>query len=218
MRILPQSLRRLHRHSGPRRLPRFRAAAVATAAVVSSLALAACQTPTPAPPIAPLSFAQYGPIAFDVGQVTVENRYVAPLGGENVEHLAPTPPEQAVRRWVADRIQSVGRDGTLRVVIHDARIVAVPLRVTQGIQGSFRNEQSTRFDGRMEVELVGETGGRRFQGSTIATVERSLTIPENASPYVRDRALNDVVSEMMRDLNYRLETGALGNLAPLIRR
>jgi len=182
------------------------------------LALAACQAPVPAPPITPIGFAQYAPIAFDVGQVLVENRYAAPMGPPHVEHLAPTPPEQALRRWVADRLRAAGRDGLLRVVVRDARIVEVPLQTTQGLQGRFRTEQAARFDGRMEVELVGEGPGRRFQGSTVAVVERSVTIPEDASPYVRERALNDVVAEMMRDLNYRLETGALSNLGPLVRR
>jgi hypothetical protein len=187
-------------------------------AAAAALALAGCQAPAPAPTLPPIGFAQYGPLTFDVARIAVETPYVSPMAPPNVEHLAPTPPEQALRRWVQDRLRAGGSDGLLRVVLKDARITETPLPVAQGLQGRFRNEQASRYDGRMQVELVGEGAGRRVQGYVEAVVERSTTVPENASPYQRDRALHELVQEMTRELNYRLETGALANMAPLVSR
>jgi hypothetical protein len=199
--------------------PRHRPAPAALALALGvTLALAACQAPAPAPTLPPITFGQYGPLTFDVARIVVETPYASPMSPPHVEHLAPTTPEQALRRWVEDRLRAGGRDGTLRVVLKDGRITETKLPVAEGFQGRFRNEQAARYDGRMTVELVGEGAGRRVQGYVEATVERSTTIAENASPFLRDRALHELVQEMARELNYRLETGALSNMAPFVSR
>lgn len=197
--------------------PTLRLASLALAFVLS-----ACQTQAPPPLRLPeLTFAHLGPIALDVAQVVVEDQR-RPLadgaadGAARVEMLAPTPPETAIRRWVSDRLQPAGGSGTVRVVIKEASITETPLPRTPGIRGTFTNDQATRFDGRMEVELVAERRDRAYQAFTGATVARSSTLPENASLYERDQALLKLVEAMMNDLNYRLETGALTHLSGVI--
>ncbi|HEV7368040.1 hypothetical protein [Arenibaculum sp.] len=198
---------------------RFAALAVTVAA---GLALAACQTPSPPPLRLPeLTFAHLGPITLDVAQVVVEDQRPSALdgtadGAARVEMQAPTPPETAIRRWVADRLQPAGGSGTLRAVIKEASITETPLPRTGGLRGTFTNDQAVRFDGRIEVELVAERRDRGYQGFTGATVTRSSTLPENASLYERDQTLLKLVEGMMNDLNYRLETGALTHLSSVV--
>lgn len=191
-----------------------------TAALAGALLLSACQPPEPPPVRLPeLSFAQYGPIVFDVARIDMVDRREQPSGGAaRIESQAPVPPADAVRRWAQDRLRAEGTTGTLTVVIKDASITETPLPKTGGIRGTFTTDQSARFDGRIDVELVAEDRGRRYQGFTTATATRSTTMPENASLDQRDRILRKLVEDMMQDVNYRLETGALTHLTTVIRR
>lgn len=190
------------------------------AILTATLLLPACQPPEPPPVRLPeLSFTQYGPLAFDVAVIEVVDRREPPgSGAAAIEAQAPTPPADAVRRWAQDRLRATGSSGTLTVVIKDAGITETPLRQAGGLRGAFTTQQSARFDGRIDVELVAEDRGRRYQGFTSATTTRSTTMPEDASLDQRDRILRKLVEEMMQDVNYRLETGALTHLSAVMAR
>jgi hypothetical protein len=195
-------------------------AAPLAALLTALLLLSACQPPEPPPVRLPeLSFAEYGPLVFDVARIDVVDRREQPSGGAaRIEAQAPVPPADALRRWAQDRLRAAGSSGTLTVIIKDASITETPLQKTGGIRGTFTTDQSARFDGRIDVELVAEDRGRRYQGFTTATATRSTTMPENASLDRRDRILRTLVEEMMKEVNYRLETGALTHLSSVMRR
>lgn len=193
-----------------------------TAAVLlaSATLLAACQVPAPPPPRLPeLSYAQFAPLTFDVARIDVVDRRETDASERiHADLQAPTPPERAVRRWVEDRLRAGGTTGTLTAVIEDASIIETPLPRTPGLRGALTTEQTTRFDGRIAVELVVDRRDRRYQGFTKATATRSTTLAEGASLHRRDAALLKLVREMMDDLNYRLETGALTHLSAALLR
>ncbi|HSK38967.1 MAG TPA: hypothetical protein VK943_04295, partial [Arenibaculum sp.] len=162
---------------------------------------------------------QFAPLTFDVARIDVVDRRETDTSDRiHADLQAPTPPERAVRRWVEDRLRAGGTSGTLTVVIEDASIIETPLPGTPGLRGTLTTEQTTRFDGRIAVELVVDKRERRYQGFTKATSTRSTTLAENASLYQRDATLLKLVRDMMDDMNYRLETGALTHLSAAIRR
>lgn len=190
------------------------------AALAIPFALAACQQrpASPAPPRLPdLTYGHYGPLTFDVARVDVVAHPPA-SPGTHIEGLAPTPPEEAIRRWVSDRIRATGSTGSLRVTIRDASLTETPLQTTQGVKGYFTNDQAKRYDGRIEVELEADYPPGRFRGTTGAIATRSVTVAEDATLYERDHTLLKLVEDMMTDINYRLETGALSNLGPAMGR
>lgn len=189
----------------------------AVAAVAAAFTVAACAGV--APPqrnFQPLSFSQYGTLAIDAGSIDVVDQYKPPMSGGNVDHLAPTPPLEAVRRWASDRLKPQGGSGMLRVVIKDASIKEVALPRTTGLTGTFTKDQAWRYDGRIEVEIVGKHPGRLFDGNTSAMVTRSTSVPEDASLLDRERTWQDLTQRMMEALNTGLEQGIRNNLQPML--
>ena len=90
---------------------RGRRASALLGLVLGLVALAGCETPPPESRFPEMTFAHLGPIRLDVAEIEVIETYRSPLAPPNVEHLAPTRPAEAVRRWAADRLRAEGRGG-----------------------------------------------------------------------------------------------------------
>ena len=83
--------------------------------------LAACSSPPPpSQKLPPMSFTQAAPMPLDVARIEYKVEYSAPAVAPHIEYDMPVSPENALRRWVSDRLRPVGKTGVLRVVIRNA--------------------------------------------------------------------------------------------------
>lgn len=190
------------------------------AAGLAVFALSACQSAPPRPAPRPIDFSNFGPILLNAGSVEVVNAH-RPTGGTHVEDRSAVPPAEAVRRWASERLQATGGSGRVRVTIKDASIVEVPLPRTQGVKGYFTTDQAQRYDGRIEVEVAGESQdstGAVFRGMTKSTVTSSTSVAENIALADREATFLDITRRMIEDLNARLDAGIRKDLAPMVRR
>jgi hypothetical protein len=123
----------------------------------------------------------------------------------HVEHLFPTPPQTALERWAADRLDAAGRHGIARFVIKDARGTATPLAIDKGFAGAFKKEQSVRYEASVEavLEIVDERGFRK--GFASARVSRTRTLGEDATLNERDKVWFELTEAMMADFNAEME-------------
>jgi hypothetical protein len=167
--------------------------------------LAACSSSTPAPNTQPPSFTQYAPINLDVARIDMIEEYKSPFAAPNVEHLMPYTPADSVTLWVKDRLRATGHDKILQVTIKDASVKSIDLPKTQGLTGLFTNDQDKKYDGRLEVEMRIYGDQPMSLANTSVVVTRSITIPENASPNVRKSAYIQMVQDMLKTLNDKLE-------------
>ncbi len=198
-------------------VPRFPSAG-RWAAGLLLMAVAGCATPPPPAREAPLSFAGRGVIALDAATIEVVDQYRPPMARPHVDHLAPTPPLVAVRRWVAERLRAVGGSGSVQVIIMDASIVETALPRTEGLKGLFTTDQSQRYDGRIEVKIVGQSPAHRLSGYAQAAATHSTTVPEDITLAGREATWDTLVREMMDDLDDRLDRGIREGLGPMVRR
>ncbi|WP_431861611.1 hypothetical protein [Azospirillum sp.] len=189
-------------------------------AAVASVTLAACQSAAPVRPAPrPVDFSAFGPIVLNAATIDFVDA-TRPAAGVHVEPRAVTPPLEALRQWTAQRLQPAGRAGSVRVTVRDASIVEVPLAKTKsGVTGYFTNEQSHRYDGRMEVEIIGEapvSGGGSFRGTTKAAATYSATVAENATLHDRDATISEVSRRLAEEINARLDAGIRKDLTAMV--
>ncbi|MSO65745.1 MAG: hypothetical protein EXQ85_08130 [Alphaproteobacteria bacterium] len=179
--------------------------------------LAACAAYLPPPPLPELSYAHLPPIRLNVGQIEVNEIYEPPLKPPNVEHLFPTTPQTAARRWAADRLQAAGGEGRAVFVIRRASVIETKLPRAQGLRAMFSNEQSERYDGRLEVAIE-IRNDRGFQDAfATAQADRSRTLPENVTLYGRERAFLEITEGLMKDVNDQLEVNIRQYLSRYLR-
>ncbi len=167
--------------------------------------LAACETPVVTQTLPELTYGHLSQFTLDVADIAVAAKYLPPMKAPNVDHLFPTPPGKALRRWAADRLTAGGRRGSARFVIIDARVTETALKVDKSFTGAFTKQQTRRYDATVEVslEVLDDRGFRK--GFANARVMRSRTLGEDASINDRDRMWFDLIEALMRDFNAELE-------------
>ena len=170
-----------------------------------ALALAACQTPPPVQRLPELTFGHLDRLNLDVAAIEVVSEYRSPMKAPHVEHLFPTPPQTALERWAADRLEAAGRQGIARFVIQNAQATATPLAFDKGLAGAFTKEQSVRYEASVEafLEIVDERGFRK--GFCSARASRTRTMPEDATLNERDKAWFELTEAVMQDFNAEIE-------------
>lgn len=181
------------------RLPRLVLAASAL------VLLSACQT-NPSPQRLPeISFAAKRPISLDVGQVEIVREYISPARRPNVDHLMQVSPEAAAIRWVQDRIKPMGRTGTARVVIRDAAVVETELRTDKSFSGNFKDQQSERYEGSLDVSVQILDDRHLTVADVVARANRSKTVLESASLNDREKAQHEISEALIKDIDAQLD-------------
>ena len=174
-------------------------------ALLAPLALGACETPMPAQTLPGLTYEHLKPFRLDVAAVDVVSQYRSPMQKPNVEHLFPTPPEKALRRWAQDRLKAAGKGATARFVILDARATETPLKIDKSFWGAFKRQQSERYDATVEatLEILDSRGFRK--GFANARASRSRTVREDATLNERERTWFELTEALMKDFDAELE-------------
>ena len=110
-----------------------------------------------------------------------------------------------MRARVNDRLKAVGATKRLLVTIKDASVVETPLPVTGGTKGYFTNDQASKLEANLVVD-VRLYGDRNVSlASTEVRVNRHATASENLSLIERDDLHYAMIRRLMNDLNAELE-------------
>lgn len=177
-------------------------------AAVFILALTGCQEPPNVPRGDQLSFSQYQPFKMNVASIEFVDEYRSSGQKPNVELQFPTPPAEAMKIWVRDRVKAIGSENTMQVIIKDAGVKETALPRTEGLKGVFTNDQAFRYDARLAVEIrIYSASSALSTASVSAAATRMATLPENASVVKRDALFNDMTRGLMDHLNAELERG-----------
>ncbi|MCH7864519.1 MAG: hypothetical protein IIC56_04805 [Proteobacteria bacterium] len=182
---------------------------------VAALGLAACETPVKIQKLPELTYGHLPPLKLNVAKIEVVVQYQPPLKEPNVEHLFPTPPLKALRRWAADRLRAVGRSGKARLFITDARAIETPLQKKTGVVATFTKQQSYRYD--LTVETVLEVSDARRRGRVSTRVTRFTTLSEDVTINERDQAWFDLTEALIKDFDAEFEKNIRQALADWVR-
>ncbi|HET8726744.1 MAG TPA: hypothetical protein VFO41_04450 [Alphaproteobacteria bacterium] len=178
-----------------------------------ALAATACDTP-PIRAFPDVTFADQTPIRLDVAQVEVVQSYQPTMEPPQVEHLFPQTPSEAMRRWVEERLQPVGTSGVARVYIENASVRSEALARTPGFRGTFTIDQSERLTADLAMRLeIQKPGG---SGYAVASAQRSITVPENATLAEREDIWFRLTESTMNDLDTRMELSIRTNLVRFV--
>jgi hypothetical protein len=185
---------------------------------VVAVVLAGCQTTPPPARFPELTYAHLGAMHLDVERVDIASEYQAPLRPPNVDHLFPTPPDRAMRRWAQDRLAANGTPGRYaRFVITDAKVTETNLPRTTGITGAFTKDQSQRYDLSMSAAIeVREDRGNFRSGYATASTSRSRTVREDITINDREKVWFEMLEQAMNELNVELERQIKANMTRFV--
>lgn len=174
-------------------------------ALAAMLAAAGCETKPPMQQLPEISFADKKPIMLDVGQLEIVSEYQSPARAPNIEHLMPVSPEAAAIRWAKDRLKPMGRTGYARVVIKNAAVTETQLKTDKGFTGLFKEEQTQRYDGTLDVAVQVLDARHLPVGDVVARATRSRSVPEGITVNERDRVMFEISEAMIRDVDNQMD-------------
>ncbi len=179
--------------------------------------LGACASPAPTQRLPDITFSHLQVYKVDVAKVEIENRYAAPLKAPHIVHLMPVAPDKVLEQWVKDRFQAVGRTGSLRLIIEDARATETGLTLDKSLKGRLTKQQSKRYDIAVLATLHMRDGTGKTIGTARARAERSITAREDISLNDREKLWFDTVNLLMTDFNKAMEVNIQSYLSRWLR-
>jgi len=186
-------------------------------AVSLLLVLAACSSTISRSTPAEQNYGRLPPIVLDVAAIEINETYQPPLKEPHVEHSFPTPPDEAFRKWVGERLKARGEGRTLRITINEASAVRVPLEAETGLSALFTKEQVERIDARLGVLMEILDGHGLPVAHVSALSERSRTLPEGLTLNDRDQVYREITIALINDLNTTIEQNLREHLANYVK-
>ncbi len=181
------------------------------------LALAACVSPPAAPQYPDLRYTHKAPLALDVREILIEERYEPPLTRPNVEHEFPVTPAEGLASWARDRLKAVGRAGTARMIIEVAAVKTRRLPTKSTIGGLLTREEAHELNAEIQARLI--VGDEGLVGSpfALATVTGRRTLLEDLTINQRDDAYYDFTRELVEAFDAEMEQSLRRHLGDLLR-
>jgi hypothetical protein len=176
-----------------------------------------CETPVETQRLPDITFAHLPAFRFDVAQIAVDSRVVAPATANHIEGRMSTSPEKALRQWAKDRLKAVGGTGALRVIIQDATATRTELPRDESFKGKFTKQQAERYDMSVKAVLSLVDAGGAERGTALAQASRSITVREDVSLNDREKIVFDQVDQLLADFNTEIEASIRQHLAPWLR-
>ncbi len=179
--------------------------------------LAACVSPPPAPEYPEIRFTHKQPIALDVREIKIEERYEPPLAPPNVEHEFPVTPAEGLRTWAKDRLKAVGRSGIARLVIERGAVTARRMRTKSSIQGLLTREEAHELTAEIQARIVVGDEGLTSASFALATVTGRRTMLEDLTMNQRDDIYYEFTRKLIEAFDREMEQSVRQHLADLVR-
>jgi hypothetical protein len=168
--------------------------------------LTSCSTTSPPMQRFPeLTFRNLPPIQLDIGRIEVVSQFQPPAQAPHIEYDMPVSPEVAVKRWVQDRLQPIGRNGTLRVVIRDASATETTFKTDKSFTGMFKREQAADVDMSVDIALQMLDEHQFVAAEVTGQQSRSHTELEGMKLNERDQLLYEMVEDLMKGFNKEVD-------------
>lgn len=171
------------------------------------LALSSCADNPPMQRFPQMTFSNLPAYRLDVGRIEVVSEFQSDGKYPHIESGMPVSPENALKRWVQDRLHPIGRTGTLRVLIHDAAATEVALETDRGFTGMFKEQQAARVHVAIDVSLQMLDDHQFVVAEVNGHAERERTRPEGQKLNERDKLLYDMVESLMQAYNAQVDPG-----------
>jgi hypothetical protein len=185
--------------------------------ILALLTLTACVDAGPQATYPEITFSHLPPIRLDVAKIIYEKRYQPPIAAPNIGHEFPTPPVNAVERWIADRLVAIGTVGHAKVIVRRATGTETKLKVKKGLTGAFTNDQAWRYDAHVEVAIKAVDPNRKITAQSSAVAQQSRTMPEDANLPEREDLWFALTEMVMRKFNTAFEAQIRKDLTKFIK-
>jgi len=177
------------------------------AALLAILPAACTSTSTNNLPRADLGFTQMAPVSLGVSKVQVTDST-----GGGAQLNPRVSPVEALTRYANRRLKANGGEGTLNFIIQQASLTASEVPNTGNWTENFQLSKPMEYVVTMRIGL--DLVDRQTQPNVRSayTLERKKQLPAGTSLAERDRQLNLMVEDMVKNVDDAVQAGLKNNM------
>ena len=181
-----------------------------------SLVLTSCASHQPIPTYPELTFNHKPKIGLNLAQIEATIQYQSPNDFKHIELYAPVNMASSMASWANQRLEAKGTSGQLSFVVQTASIVERALPVEDGIGGLLKNQQDTRYDANIMVEMRAVDPAINQTIGLQATAHEYITVPETMSLHERNQAIYELIEAVLQRMDMRLEQDIAEKFKPFL--
>lgn len=165
-------------------------------------------------PLPTLTFEHVEPLMVDVADVNIDNRFQPGFDMDDVSSSFPMPPDMALAKFTAQRLQPDGNSGVLNVVIKDAHVYRSEVKPEGGLNQWFGMNDSDLYEVMMAVSMYSADDlGQRNGPMVDLTFSGDLKVPEHYSIAEREDSQLRFLETLMKEVDKSYVNALRGKLS-----
>lgn len=176
-----------------------------------SFSLVSCQTVGKLEKFPTMTFTHLSKIRLLVRDIKILELQKNQITPPYITHQFPISPAKATRRWAKDKLQIGGKKNTARLIIKIAEAKQVPLKIDKTFVGSFKNQQSDRYETEISAKLEILNEKKEIKAVVEAKAEHFKTVSEATSLSDRRKIWYNMIEVLMNEFNKEIDKNINNN-------
>ena len=174
--------------------------------------LAACQTTSPAPPVATVD--KFAPLAINARRLEIIDSWQIIFESPYVGHRAHTLPSKLLADWAAQVLQPAGGSGELIFDMVRASVIRIELPIKASITNLLTDQQESKIKAEFDVNIIWLQPVGGTQARVELRADQSVTIPESATSNDLQTAIQIALVGALKKLDQqaRAELAKISNI------
>lgn len=176
-----------------------------------SFSLASCQTVGKLEKFPTMTFTHLSKIRLLVRDIKILELQKNQITPPYITHQFPISPAKATRRWAKDKLQIGGKKNTARLIIKIAEAKQIPLKIDKTFVGSFKNQQSDRYETEISAKLEILNEKKEIEAVVEAEAQHFKTVSEATSLSDRRKIWYNMIEVLMNEFNKEIDKNINNN-------
>ena len=176
-----------------------------------SFSLVSCQTVGKLEKFPTMTFTHLSKIRLLVRDIKILELQKNQITPPYITHQFPISPAEATRRWAKDKLQIGGKKNTARLIIKIAEAKQIPLKIDKTFVGSFKNQQSDRYETEISAKLEILNEKKEIKAVVEAKAEHFKTVSEATSLSDRRKIWYNMIEVLMNEFNKEIDKNINNN-------
>ena len=176
-----------------------------------SFSLASCQTVGKLEKFPTMTFTHLSKIRLLVRDIKILELQKNQITPPYITHQFPISPAKATRRWAKDKLQIGGKKNTARLIIKIAEAKQIPLKIDKTFVGSFKNQQSDRYETELSAKLEILNEKKEIEAVVEAEAQHFKTVSEATSLSDRRKIWYNMIEVLMNEFNKEIDKNINNN-------
>tara|TARA_B110000444_G_C18631601_1_gene497120 strand:- start:90 stop:683 length:594 start_codon:yes stop_codon:yes gene_type:complete len=176
-----------------------------------SFSLTSCQTIGKLEKFPTMTFTHLSKLRLLVRDIKIIELQKNQITPPYITHQFPISPAKATRRWARDRLQIGGKKNTARLIIKIAEAKQIPLEIDKTFAGSFKNQQSDRYETEIFAKLEILNEKKEIEAGVEAKAQHFKSVAEATSLSDRRKIWYNMIEVLMNEFNKEIDKNINNN-------